>query len=179
MQFKDLELYPNNWLGSITHSDMMANDFPVIIDRTEAHVKRIEELNKKHYDNLTPEQKKEWNGVVKGAYNASDMNRVGQAEQYLVEMLHEAGYTVNVTPKTDWKMEDFPSQSQMTQYRSIAFAINRKLSGDIYLSVPALFWKLRFDRANNVEMSLLQTYEHYQLMQRGYYYSGELFSGEV
>lgn len=177
MQFKDLELYPNDWLGSITHSDMMANDFPVIIDRTEAHVKRIEELNKKHYDNLTPEQKKEWNGVVKGAYNASDMNRVGQAEEYLVELLHEAGYTVNVTPKTDWKMEDFPNAQQMMLYRIYAYRVNNGLSGTT--AIPLLMPSVDPEKANTVEKALLEIYQYYQLMQRGYYYSGELFSVEV
>ena len=177
MRFKDVEKYPKDWLGSITHSDMMANDFPVIIDRTEAHVKRIEELNKKHYDNLTPEQKKEWNGVVKGAYNASDMNRVGQAEQYLAELLHEAGYTVNVTPKTDWKMEDFPNVQQMMLYRAYASRVNNGLSGTT--AIPLLIPSVDPEKANTVEKALLEIYQYYQLMQRGYYYSGELYTGEV
>ncbi len=179
MRFKDIEIYPNDWLGTITHSDMMANDFPVIVDRTEEDVRMISTLNKKRYDDLTPEQKKEWNGVVKGAYNASDMNRVGQAEQYLAELLHEAGYTVNVTPKTDWKMEDFPYLPQLIQIRSDSMSINRAMSGTTGSFHPGALIRLGFETANKIEQYLLEAYKNFQLMQRGYYYSGELFSGEV
>ena len=158
---------------------MMANNFPVIIDRTEDDVKRIQELNKKRYDDLTPEQKKEWHGVVKGAYNASDMNRVGDATAYLAQLLHDAGYTVAVTPKQDWEMKDIPNLAQLRILRLDAMSINRKMAGTTPSVHPNALIKLGFETANKIEQYLLEAYENFELMQQGYYYSGELYAGEV
>lgn len=70
----------------------------LITDRTQEDVDRVTELSQKPWDSFTAEEKAFWLGVVKGAYNASDMNRVGTAVQYLTEELQRRGYDPKTAP---------------------------------------------------------------------------------
>ena len=50
-------------------------------------------------------------------YNASDLNRVGAAVQYVAERFTAQGYAVTVSPKTDWLASDIPTASELETYR--------------------------------------------------------------
>ena len=68
----------------------------LIYDRTQADVTYAAELNRKlgRGEALTAQELADWNAGLKGAYNASDMNRVDAAVRELGGMLTEAGYPV-------------------------------------------------------------------------------------
>lgn len=68
----------------------------LITDRTQADVNRASALNAKGYDNMTAAEKAEWDSNLKGSYNASDLNRVGEACDYVANRLHQYGYAVDV-----------------------------------------------------------------------------------
>lgn len=51
-----------------------------------------------------------------GPYGVTDLNRVGQAVNYVAELLISAGYSVPVNPKTDWSTLDVPCESSMARY---------------------------------------------------------------
>lgn len=87
MKCQELEEYPNAWLHTVTHEDLMNNTFPVIIDRNQEDVTRLLALLSKVWDGFTPAEKAYWWGVVKGAYNADDLNRVGYAVNLLAGQL--------------------------------------------------------------------------------------------
>ena len=59
----------------------------LITDRTQADEERVEELAAKGYDAMSDAEKAEWDGEMKGAYDASDLNRVESAVAYLAELL--------------------------------------------------------------------------------------------
>lgn len=48
---------------------------------------------------------------AKGSYNASDLNRVGEAVNWVAAQLG-----LGITAKTDWKRTDFPTRSAMEKY---------------------------------------------------------------
>lgn len=81
----------------------------LITDRTQEDVDRVISLLQKSWSGLTAEEKAFWMGVVKGAYNASDMNRVGTAVQYLTKELQRRGY--------DPKTQPIPIKHTKTQYK--------------------------------------------------------------
>jgi len=56
------------------------------------------------------------NKTDKGFYNIEDLNRVGQDSEYLAELLNQYGYAVTIAPKTNWVMEDFPTEETMATY---------------------------------------------------------------
>ena len=75
----------------------------LIFDRTQADADYIESLNARGVENWTPEEFEFWlHGTVRGAYDASVMNRVGEVVNYLSDMLRQHGYAVAAAPKTDW-----------------------------------------------------------------------------
>ena len=76
----------------------------LIYDRTQADVTYAAELNRKlgRGEALTAQELADWNAGLKGAYNASDMNRVDAAVRELGGMLTAAGYPVEyVDPSPD------------------------------------------------------------------------------
>ena len=52
----------------------------------------------------------------KGTYNASDLNRVQEACEYIAERLSNYGYSVSLIALPEWTVEDIPVQSQMQDY---------------------------------------------------------------
>lgn len=90
----------------------------LITDRTQQDVDRVWELAKKlNAGTATVEELAEWNSIaLKGCYDYTDLNRVGDAVQYLSEILKSRGYDCPVIPKLDWPESGSGSPSDMAQY---------------------------------------------------------------
>ena len=144
----------------------------LIFDRTQADVDRVKELTQKLINGTaTDAEKTEWFGEMKGAYNASDLNRVGAAVEYLTETLYNMGYNVPTVPKDDWTETDIPMQSQMGIYIN-----NIQLLRDILPYVapdaPNAPENLTFVQANAIEeilyrleQVLIAMQKHFKLRQ--------------
>ena len=127
-------------------------------------------------------------GNAKGTYNASDLNRVGAAMNYVAARLREQGYDPHISPKTGWKDDDWVDPAAQAVYlgdlaelrkqftmlestpevppRILATAIN---SGD----------GLTYGWANDIEQILLDIDVLLTNIAAGWLYSGEIYSGEV
>ena len=127
-------------------------------------------------------------GNAKGTYTAEDLNRVGAAMNYVADRLKAAGYDPHISPKTDWKDEDWVDTSAEAVYlgdlaelrkqftmlestprvppRILATAIN---SGD----------GLTYGWANDIEQILMDIDALLTNIAAGWLYSGEIYSGEV
>jgi hypothetical protein len=90
----------------------------LITDRTASDVAEVISLAQKiSAGNATETEITEFLTVMKGSYNYTDMNRVGQAVAYLRDRLRDdAGTSVEVAPKTDWANGDIPTPEQAAQY---------------------------------------------------------------
>lgn len=115
----------------------------------------------------------------KGSYNASDLNRVGEAVSYLTQRLDGIGIEVETEPKTNWTATDIPAQSQMEKYLDNILAIWVAIMTyrpDIKLPEEMRF--LDYSGANQIEELLKQTdlaITRINLSCRGY--SGRLTAG--
>ena len=69
----------------------------LVTDRTEADASRYSELRDKGWAAMTTAERAEWVAGMKGAYNASDLNRVASAMSYLSQRFASAGYSVPVS----------------------------------------------------------------------------------
>ena len=69
------------------------------------------------------------NRTAKGFYNASDLNRVGTAVDYVYQRFVEHGYVASISVKTDWTMQDIPLPTQMVQYLANVTELRGKLVG--------------------------------------------------
>lgn len=152
----------------------------LITDRTAADVRRWEELNAKAFADMTAEEKAEWMAGMKGAYEPADRNRVGEAIVYIANRLKAAGNDIMVSPKTDWTREDIPTPDQMVHYLEQIQKVRDVLA--VYQTTPAVpadVEGLTHTEANDIEKILLDVDQLITNMIAAYYYSGELYGGEV
>ena len=152
----------------------------LITDRTQQDVDRVEELAEKGWAAMTEQERAEWLGEMKGAYNASDMNRVGEAVAYVAGRFNGFGYNILVSPKTDWTVEDIPTASQMADYLSYVKNLRNAVPVmDDTPAAPADMDGLTHQEANDIEQILLDVDALISNIAAAWYYSGDLFAGEV
>lgn len=149
----------------------------LITDRTQADEDRAEYLWTKDYDDMTAEEKAEWDSGLKGAYNASDLNRVESAVGYLAGVLRAlpaelkeyaaslgVGWDGIFSPpydpedmepetKTDWTDSGEPSPEDMARYLGNVVKLRNALS---YATdeLPEGMDDLTWQGANAIEKAL-------------------------
>lgn len=101
----------------------------LIYDRTQTDVTYAAELNRKlgRGEALTAQELADWNAGLKGAYNASDMNRVDAAVRELGGLLTTAGYPVEYASPIPKPPEYTPLsyiESSGTQYIDTGYKPN-------------------------------------------------------
>ena len=112
-----------------------------------------------------------------GYYNATDLSRVGEAVEYLASLLSGYGYSVSVSPKTNWEIGDIHRTSDMEIYLADLDTLKAAFYGATIL--PAEMDDLTVEEANNIEKLLAEIELNINNMVAAYRYSGELFSGEA
>lgn len=152
----------------------------LITDRTEADRERALYLDTLKWEDMTEAEREEWQGTMKGAYNASDMNRVGAAVEYVAERLASCGIAVSVAPVTGWAEGDLPTVAQLMAYLDDVRAIRAALPVPSSTpKVPEDMDALTVDEANNIEKILLRVDALITQMLLAWYYTGEIQTGEV
>lgn len=153
----------------------------LITDRTQADVDRVATLNGRvSAGTATEAEKTEWASDLKGAYNASDLNRVGAAVAYVAGRLTGYGYTVSVDPRQDWQGADIPTPESMTAYLADVAALRAALTVAAGTpEVPEDMERLTWQEANNIEQILVDVDELLTRMAAAWFYSGDLYAGEV
>lgn len=119
-------------------------------------------------------------GTKKGKYGATDLNRVGEAIIHVSDRLKAAGNAIEVSPKTDWTREDIPTPDQRLHYLEQIQKVRDVLT--VYQTTPAVpadMEDLTHTEANDIEKILFDVDELITNMIAAYYYSGELYGGEV
>lgn len=120
------------------------------------------------------------NKTAKGFYNVSDLNRVGAAVQYVAERFAAQGYTVAVSPKTDWLASDIPTASELETYRQNIATLRALIA--VMKSTPETPETMRFldyIKANDIERILLDLDTLLTNAALEWYQSGEIYAGEV
>lgn len=154
----------------------------LITDRTLSDYLRWKELRDKGLANMTAEERAEWDTDLKGAYNISDLNRVGSALNYLLGRLTSAGYLrgdefsmpTALTEYQDLTADTF--SAYLSAVETIRGAMSQKTTTP---PTPADVGGLDFQGANDIEKILLDVEELINNMLLSRHYCGELFSGEI
>lgn len=155
----------------------------LITDRTEGDVKHWEKLRNKGYAAMTDAERAEWDaGTMKGAYNVSDLNRVGTALNYMCDRLAEASYIspYAFTAKTDWAAADIPTAADLTNYLNYVSQIREAFSR--YANTPPTpenIGALDYQDANDIEKILVDVNTLLTNMIAALFYCGDIYSGEV
>ncbi len=152
----------------------------LITDRTQHDVDRVNVLAKKGWENMTPEERSEWEIGLKGSYNTSDLNRVQSAVRYLRDRFAEVGYFVALSDPKTWTKQDVPTQADMVEY----LADVRAIRGVLTLltttpPVPETMIGLTYTKANDIEQILLDVDRLLSNTIASFVYSGDIFGGEL
>ena len=179
----------------------------LVTDRTQAHVDRLKYLSEKGWDNLTPDEKGEWRygppvpmvdesgeqftdangellwcrgGVQRGSYGAQDLNRVGEAMIYIAGRLRSAGYAVSVSPRVDWTNEEWVTPTAAAHLLADLAALRSAFAlTDEAPEVPEDMEGFTFAEANDIEKILQMVDGLLTNITAAWFYSGDLYSGEV
>lgn len=152
----------------------------LVTDRTEADVSRYSELRDKGWAEMTAAERAEWVAGMKGAYNASDLNRVASAMSYLSQRFASAGYSVPVSSPTDWANGDIPRKDDLDTYLDDLRRIRAALAVmDTTPAAPGSMDYLTWTKANDIEKILVDVDDALGRLLLSPFYSGEIYSGEV
>lgn len=153
----------------------------LITDRKASDVLDLTNLLSVPYENWTKEQKEKFGlGNNKGSYNASDLNRVGAAMNYVADRLRDAGYAPHISPKTDWSETDLPTVGTMTRYLADLAELRSQFTQmQTTPTVPTDMGNLTWREANDIEQILVDLDFLLTKMSLAWFYGGEIQSGEV
>ena len=116
----------------------------------------------------------------KGTYNASDLNRVGSAMNYLADRLKEYGYDPHISPKTDWKDDDWVDPAAQAVYLGYLAELRSQFAMmQTTPNVPPDMEKLTYQEANAIEKILEDIDRLLTNAAQAWFYSGDIYSGEV
>ncbi len=127
----------------------------LIYDRTPVDVSHVEALTQKGWEKMTLAEKTEWLAGLKGAYNYTDWNRVGEAMAYLKALYASFGYSVAAFPVTDWAKGDIPTADECDSCLASLSAIRDKIKMPPGTpQVPPDMEGLEYWEANDIEKIL-------------------------
>lgn len=116
----------------------------------------------------------------KGAYNYTDLNRVGQWVAYLTERLAGIGLFSVTVAKDDWTEADYVDAASLAYYLDDLAKIRSALA--VPSTTPALpesMDALNYTKANNIETILGVVNTLIDNTKQAFVYSGEPYAGEV
>lgn len=154
------------------------NPIPYLItDRAQTDADRLAALALMDYESMSDTERAEWNSDLKGAYNASDLNRVESAVAYLAEALRalpielreyaknlDVGWdkyfdvpygsdAYSVITKENWTLKDVPTPADTERYLANVVKLRNALefASD---ALPQTMNDLRWQGANAIESAL-------------------------
>jgi hypothetical protein len=148
----------------------------LITDRTLEDVQKWLELRHKAYADMEEEERTLWNKSLKGTYNISDLNRVGEAVKDLTERLYISGYVVKTSPKIDWVLPDIPTLEQLYTYVNNIKILREALQlQEDTPECPTEMNKLMYNEANAIEQILFNLDFAIKQLIKNYIYCGEQY----
>ena len=145
----------------------------LVTDRTQADVERVKELAAKGFAAMTAAEQAEWLAGMKGANNASDMNRVGTALNYLAARLAPVcGMSVAWSAKTDWAATDIITASQAAEYRRQIQNVRDALTYPAGTPDAPELGRLTYTGANDIERILALCEELIDNITKAFRYTG-------
>ena len=114
--------------------------------------------------------------LIEGAWTAT----VERAVEYIAGRFAALGYDCPVTVKKDWLTSDAPTASQMEAYRQNIVTLRSQIAVmQSTPEAPASMAGLDYVKANDIEQILLDLDALIDKLIKSWYFSGELYAGEV
>ena len=120
--------------------------------------------------------------VPGSSYGYEDMNRVAEAMEFIAARLQACGCTIEVRPER-FSREDMPTENALTHYLEQLRIIRSELA--VFITTPPVPGVsserpyMTVQEANDIEKILVDVDQLITNMIAAYYYSGEIYGGEV
>lgn len=162
------------------YSTVLYYGLHLITDRTQFDIDRVNALAAKGWARMTEAERAEWSAGMKGAYNATDLNRVQSAVRYVKDRLEAIGHSVNISEQRTWTQQDVPSMADLRKYLDDIAAI-RNVSALLKNppAIPGDMDRFTYVGANAIEQILQDVNSALTSAIAGFVYSGEFFGGEI
>lgn len=116
----------------------------------------------------------------KGTYNASDLNRVAAAMNYVAGRLESDGYDPHISPKTGWKDDDWVDPAAQAVYLGYLAELRSQFAiMQTTPPVPNDMEKLTYQEANDIEKILEDIDRLLTNAAQAWFYSGDIYASEV
>lgn len=171
-----------NTLGTTTVENftLYYGTLSLITDRTAQDVERWRYLHTKGWEAMSEAERDEWRSSLKGAYNYTDMNRVESAVQFIADRFSDLGYYVAPEVKMVWSVSDHPTKVDMDRYfANIALLRSILTVLPTTPKAPTTEKKLDYQVANDIEQILSDVDRLISSVKQGWYYAGDVFTGEI
>lgn len=155
---------------------------PLIFDRTLEDVKYAQQQKVKALKGkLNSTEQAEWNAGLRGALNASDLNRMEGWVEWLTLMLKDEGYSIKLQPRRYWDARELIYQQDIDRLRNKITALR-----DGFFQIPE--WRkiwpdntMTLAQMNAMEWDLQVCWEWLERMVDVFPQAGQsgLFSGQV
>lgn len=140
----------------------------LVFDRTALDVVQLQAVTARLVSGTaTAEDRATWLAGMKGAYNYTDLNRVGAAVEYLTALLYSLGYNVGTAAATGWTETDIPNSGQMEQYLNNVKTLRACLPY-VAPNAPADMGRLTWQEANAIEEILASLEDVLEAMQAAF-----------
>ena len=163
-----------------TYNTTLYYGLNLITDRTEQDVDYVKSLNSLGISQWSEDQYAEYLAGLKGAYNATDLNRVESAVAYLLDRLQIAGFYLDLDIKNTWIITEFFNDQDMLRYLG-----NIKVLRNVFSvpentpAVPETMQYFTYNKANDIEKILEIIDQLISNISANFIYSGEVYAGEV
>lgn len=151
----------------------------LITDRTMADVEYAKGLHEKGLLRMTAEELTEWANGLKGWYDYRDLNRVGEAMNYLYDRLKSVVGDLRISPRTDWTLPETPTYSAVMEYLNSLRTLRNSIAVTSDTPEVPSGIALTYEEANDIEKILEILDVLIDKIQKIYLYSGEIYAGEV
>lgn len=158
-----------------------------IFDRKESDIEYLKQLLEKGFKNFTDEEKEIWlNTSLKGALNASDLNRIENNISLIASVLE-----VSLVCKTNWARTNIPEETDFQRIHDNLKVLYNIIYGENvtkeeleeleedeeYIFVPDLPFN-HYEKLNDIEYILYDMYTILNSQLYSYASTDELYCGE-
>lgn len=151
----------------------------LVTDRTQADTSYAESLYKKLWSDFTEQEKADFNAGLKGAYKASDLNRVGTALITVRDRLRTHGIDVPAEVREDYVSDEVLDKDVMDAYIESANAVHDAVLNSSP-QPPAGINDLDWEGANNIEKTIIAVDDVLESREVGWIYAdAELYAGDM
>jgi len=151
----------------------------MITDRTVDDLVSLETIKSIPWQQMTEEQKQSFLRDAKGAYNVSDLVRIGTVLNWLASQLNKYGFSISLRVKTSWEYEDIPMLQDLNAYTELMQTIRGAVT--VFPDTPDIpdtMNGLYYLDANAIEEFLTDVDLLLKNLVLSWFFSGEIYSGE-